>query len=152
MVLVMWHVNSSNSLDSEPQQSVIHVWGLRSEATEPQEGHRPNTKTFFYKTITWAMLIHFSMILALCWVFSSLLPRMVLTTHLVRVLNWEMVARIVGAKCLFSFLSLWDQMQPRQWWGTTFLNSCWNKRGMDSKGITEALWDMLSRTSADGVF
>lgn len=44
-------------------------------------------------------------------------------TRLVTALNWEMVARTVGASFRFSFLSRWDQMQPRQWKGTTRTNS-----------------------------
>ena len=44
-------------------------------------------------------------------------------TRLVTALNWEMVARTVGARFRFSFLSRWDQMQPRQWKGTTLTNS-----------------------------
>lgn len=67
------------------------------------------------KCFTCAIWIHFSMILALCWILSSLAPRIVLMTHLVTALNWVMVALTVGAKFLFSFLSLWDQMHPKQW-------------------------------------
>lgn len=44
-------------------------------------------------------------------------------TRLVTALNWEMVARTVGARFRFSFLSRWDQTQPRQWKGTTLTNS-----------------------------
>lgn len=44
-------------------------------------------------------------------------------TQLVMALNWEMVARTVGARLRFSFLSRWDQMQPRQWKGNTLTNS-----------------------------
>lgn len=44
-------------------------------------------------------------------------------TRLVTALNWEMVARTVGARFRFSFLSRWDQTQPRQWKGTTRTNS-----------------------------
>lgn len=44
-------------------------------------------------------------------------------TRLVTALNWEMVARTVGARFWFSFLSRWDQTQPRQWKGTTLTNS-----------------------------
>lgn len=44
-------------------------------------------------------------------------------TRLVTALNWEMVARTDGARCLFSFLSRWDQTQPRQWKGSTLTNS-----------------------------
>lgn len=43
-------------------------------------------------------------------------------TRLVTALNWEMVARTVGARFLFSFLSRCDQTQPRQWNGTTLTN------------------------------
>lgn len=67
------------------------------------------------KCFTCAIWIHFSMILALCWILSSLVPRIVLMTHLVTALNWVMVALTVGARFLFSFLSLWDQMDPKQW-------------------------------------
>lgn len=45
------------------------------------------------------------------------------TTQAATALNCVMVARMVGALCLLCFLSLWDQMEPRQWCGTTFLNS-----------------------------
>lgn len=44
-------------------------------------------------------------------------------TQLVTALNCEMVARTVGARFLFSFLSRWDQTQPRQWKGFTLTNS-----------------------------
>lgn len=44
-------------------------------------------------------------------------------TRLVTALNWEMVARTVGARFRFSFLSRWDQTQPRQWKGTALTNS-----------------------------
>lgn len=44
-------------------------------------------------------------------------------TRLVMALNWEMVARTVGARFRFSFLSRWDQTQPRQWKGTALTNS-----------------------------
>lgn len=44
-------------------------------------------------------------------------------TRLVTALNWEMVARTVGARFRFSFLSRWDQTQPTQWKGTTLTNS-----------------------------
>lgn len=44
-------------------------------------------------------------------------------TRLVTALNWQMVARTLGARLRFSFLSRWDQMQPRQWNGTTLTNS-----------------------------
>ncbi len=44
-------------------------------------------------------------------------------TRLVTALNWEMVARTVGARFLFSFLSRWDQTQPKQWKGTARTNS-----------------------------
>lgn len=51
-------------------------------------------------------------------------------TRLVTALNWEMVARTVGAKFRFSFLSRWDQTQPRQWKGTTLTNrSCGRDEG-----------------------
>ena len=43
-------------------------------------------------------------------------------TRLVMALNWEMVARTVGARFRFSFLSRCDQTQPRQWKGTTLTN------------------------------
>lgn len=46
-------------------------------------------------------------------------------TRLVTALNWETVARTVGASFRFSFLSRWDQMQPRHWKGTTLMNSSW---------------------------
>lgn len=44
-------------------------------------------------------------------------------TRLVTALNWEMVARTVGARFRLSFLSRWDQTQPRQWKGTALTNS-----------------------------
>lgn len=44
-------------------------------------------------------------------------------TQLVTALNWQMVARTDGARFPFSFLSRWDQMQPRQWKGNTLTNS-----------------------------
>lgn len=44
-------------------------------------------------------------------------------TRLVMALNWEMVARTVGARFRFSFLSRWDQTQPRQSKGNTLTNS-----------------------------
>lgn len=44
-------------------------------------------------------------------------------TQLVTELNCEMVARTVGARFLFSFLSRWDQTQPKQWKGVTLTNS-----------------------------
>jgi len=43
-------------------------------------------------------------------------------TRLVTALNWAMVARTVGARPGFSFLSRWDHTQPRQWNGTTWTN------------------------------
>lgn len=43
-------------------------------------------------------------------------------TRLVTALNWEIVARTVGDWFWFSFLSRWDQTQPRQWKGTTRTN------------------------------
>lgn len=46
-------------------------------------------------------------------------------TRLVTALNWEMVARTLGARLRFSFLSRWDQTQPRQWKGTTLTNRPW---------------------------
>lgn len=79
---------------------------------------------FFYLFLpTWAMSIQRWMILARTCGRICLCLSTVLTTQAATALNWVMVARMVGALSLFSFLSLWDQMEPRQWWGTTFLNS-----------------------------
>lgn len=50
-------------------------------------------------------------------------PRHVVMTQLATLLNWATVARMVGARCSLPFLSRCDQMEPRQWYGTTFLNS-----------------------------
>lgn len=77
---------------------------------------------------TWAMSIHRWMTRALTWGLICLCFSTVLTTHAATALNWVMVARMVGALCLLFFLSLWDQIEPRQWWGTTFLNNSWSKR------------------------
>lgn len=63
------------------------------------------------------------MIRALTCGLICLCLSIVLTTQAATALNCVMVARMVGALCLLCFLSLWDQMEPRQWWGTTFLNS-----------------------------
>lgn len=41
-------------------------------------------------------------------------------TQLVTVLNWAIVVRMVGD--MFSFLSLWDHMQPKHWYGATLMN------------------------------
>lgn len=49
-------------------------------------------------------------------------------TLLVTALNWEMVARTVGARFRFSFLSRWDQTQPRQWKGSTLTNRSWGEK------------------------
>lgn len=54
-------------------------------------------------------------------------------TRLVTALNWEMVARTVGARFRLSFLSRWDQTQPRQWKGTALTNSSWGTHGMNEK-------------------
>lgn len=49
--------------------------------------------------------------------------RIEVMTRLVTALNWEMVARTVGARFLFCLLSRWDQTQPKQWKGFTLTNS-----------------------------
>lgn len=38
-------------------------------------------------------------------------------------LNCVMVAQMGGARRSLPGFFLWDRMEPRQWWGTTFLNS-----------------------------
>ena len=48
-------------------------------------------------------------------------------TRLVTALNWEMVARTVGARFWFPFLSRCDQTHPKQWNGTTLTNSSCQK-------------------------
>lgn len=78
--------------------------------------------------LTWAMSIQRWMTLALTCGLSCLCFSTVFTTQAAMALNWVMVARMVGALCLLSFLSLWDQMEPRQWWGTTFLNNSWKEK------------------------
>ena len=50
-------------------------------------------------------------------------------TRLVTALNWAMVARTLGARPRFSFLSRCDQTQPRQWNGTTRTKSAWTGGG-----------------------
>lgn len=86
---------------------------------------------------TWATEIHFSMIFALCagqdeepgGDVAGAGHNSEAITQFVMALNWEMVARTVGARSRFSFLSLWDQMQPRQWNGTTLTKSSWEING-----------------------
>ena len=73
--------------------------------------------------LTLATSIQRSTSLALCVGLSERSLRQVAMTQFVTQLNWATVARMLGAKCSFPFLSLWDQMLPKQWYGTTFLNS-----------------------------
>lgn len=76
-------------------------------------------------SLTRATSIHRSSSRALWLGFSAGLLRQVVMTQLVTELNWATVALMVGARCSFPFLSRWDQIPPRQWYGTTFLNrSC----------------------------
>lgn len=57
-------------------------------------------------------------------------------TQLVTELNWAIVALTLGAKLRFSFLSLWDQTQPRQWNGTTRTNrACAQHTGQNHSEI-----------------
>lgn len=73
--------------------------------------------------LTLATWIQCSRIRALWENLSVRSLRQVEMTQLVTRLNWLTVALMVGARCSFPFLSLWDQMLPKQWYGTTRLNS-----------------------------
>ena len=66
-------------------------------------------------SLTRATSIQRSTSLALWVGFNVGLLRQVLMTQLVTQLNWATVALMVGARCSFPFLSLWDQIPPRQW-------------------------------------
>lgn len=48
-------------------------------------------------------------------------------TLLAKVFVCATVSRMVGARNLRSLRSRWDQMEPRQWAGTNFLNSSWGR-------------------------
>lgn len=73
--------------------------------------------------LTRATCIQCSRIRALWAALSVRSLRQVEMTQFVTRLNCVTVALMVGARCSFPFLSLWDQMLPRQWYGTTRLNS-----------------------------
>lgn len=73
----------------------------------------------------------------------------VLTTHAVTALNWVMVARMVGAQCLPSFLSRWDQTEPKQWWGTIFLNNSCESKDTSLRCKDEQAWtNKLTKATA----
>ena len=77
---------------------------------------------------TWAMSIHFSMIAALSSWWRSGCLRTVAITLYDTALNWLIVAYTLGAFAFF--FSLRDHTEPRQWWGTTFLNNSCNNNGL----------------------
>lgn len=112
------------------------------------------------ETPTWATAIHLSMVCALwaglVWAhrgefgkergdemgeevegLGEVEQRREVMTRLVTALNWEMVARTVGARFRFSFLSRWDQTQPRHWKGTALTNSSWGTHNSDERA---AVW------------
>lgn len=78
---------------------------------------------------TSATLIHFSSSRALCWLRSLVGQRQDASTVLANLLNCRTVARTDQQTPSLPFLSLWDQREPRQWYGTRRTNSSWKVTG-----------------------
>lgn len=115
--------------------------GLRPQSPELMEQERHFSRLRMGTALglpsrTLATSIQCSTTLALSRALMLGSPRQVVITQVATRWNCVMVARTVEDRCSLPGLFLWDQTEPRHWWGSTRLNSSWGERGRSPSPAT----------------